>query len=245
MKNTGKEYTFLIDNLTPESTDFGRLVDYYRQLKGMFSGIDGIHLTAITEGSHSNTLLASTMESADSFEARVSNIRNGTATAKVMKHCHRLQEMLSEDSSEARIDGFDGHTIALFPAKPKEPEIEFINDHGNFVGAFFGMEGKSLETVTVKVMAEIYGEVKFDVPKHEAIKLKDNLFEHLRFHGKGDWGKAHDGKKSLKNFSIEYYEVVKKTSLMDAIQEIHDLNLDWKDDPLKYLRDLNNDAVTH
>jgi len=246
VKNADNQYKLVINGLTPESTDFGRLVDYYKHLRGMLSGIDNIHLIGINEGSHSNTLLASTEESAQTLEIRVDSVRNGTATTKVMGHYYRFQEMLSEDNTDARIDGIDGHTIALFPAKPKEPEVEFVNDHGNFVGAFYGVEGKiNNDSVTIKVMAERYGEVKFDVPKHEAVRLKDHLFEYLRFHGEGDWGRSKSGEKQLKNFNIQYYETVEKVSLTEAIKEIHDLNLQWKDDPLKYIRDLNNEAATH
>lgn len=45
-------YTFKIDNFTPESMPFGRLVEYYAEIKKMLGVADNLHLVGVFESSH-------------------------------------------------------------------------------------------------------------------------------------------------------------------------------------------------
>ena len=50
--NDAATYTFKIEGFTPESMPFGRLIEYYSEVKKMLGVADHLHLIDVVESSH-------------------------------------------------------------------------------------------------------------------------------------------------------------------------------------------------
>ena len=77
-------YTFKIEGFTPETMPFGRLIDYYAQLKQMLGLPEQLHLVGIFESSH-GTYLAVDGEARKRVDERLLKIRDGSAPKTALR----------------------------------------------------------------------------------------------------------------------------------------------------------------
>ncbi len=231
------KYRFKIDGFAPESMPFGRLVEYYQELKRMFGSEDGIHLLNIIEGSHESAFsIDRSFET--SFRKRLYEVQEGTANKVAMRAHSVINAMLAEDGTSGSLYDNDGANIIVFPGRKSEKNTGFkIRDTATFTGELYHISGAAGDA-KARIATETYGVVFCTTTRDIAKSLRDFLFEDVRVNGRGIWAKLDDGSWSIEDFVITDFSPVKAESLRSAIDRIRSLDLHWPTDPLGEIRDL-------
>jgi hypothetical protein len=109
-------YTFKIQDFTPASMPFARLVDYYQKLERMLGVADNIHLLSIVESSHGSQFA---IERNHEYELikRCGELREGTAPPAAMKAQEEVNKMLLEDGTSAAFLDPHSANVIDFPGK--------------------------------------------------------------------------------------------------------------------------------
>lgn len=239
MDENAKTYNFIIKDFTPETMPLSRLVEYYALLSKMFGGIEGVHLVSIHKSSHKNVIKID-RKSEDKFFTRIDSIREGTASKPILAARDGINLLVAEDNTYADFVSDRGENVIKFKATGAEiAERIKIKDSGNFVGKLYYISGKDANNVSIRMDTEQYGSVSGTVSESLALVIRAHLLDHMRLYGRGDWSKVGDGPWSVSNFEVERFELVQKTSLRKAVDDIRRLDINWEPNPLDFLNKID------
>ncbi|TRD22561.1 hypothetical protein [Palleronia caenipelagi] len=224
-------YTFKIDDFTPESMPFGRLVEYYSEIKKMLGVAESLHLVDVVESSHGSAFkIDRNHESA--LTKRLMELAEGTAPQQASRARDFINLMLREDGTSASFYDSRGANIIAFPGKRAETSEQVrVRGAANFVGELYHIAGTK-DDAKVRISTDAYGVVFCTTSKDIAKALRDFLFEEVKVSGRGMWVKEDSGKWNIDNFVITDFAPVTRESLRESVNRLRNMNIDWPDDPL-------------
>lgn len=237
MRDDATRYTFKINGLTPETMPFGRLVEYYLEIKKMVGVPDNLHLVDITESSHVTEF---TVDSGHvpSLVERLVEINQGRAPKAPRRAYYTINGMLKEDGASGTFGDRAGENIIQFVGRLAEGQILIrIKDAATFTGELYHISGQR-DDAKVRVSTDAYGVVFCTTTKDMAKALRDFLFEKVRISGRGTWIRTEVNKWDIDDFTITDFAPVSDESLRGAVSRVRALNISWPDDPIGEVRRL-------
>ena len=230
MSDTPK-YTFRIEHFTPESMPFGRLVEYYAEIKKMLGVAENLHLTALFESSHGSAF-AIDRNYETQLVQRISEINEGIAPKTAARAHSAINAMLKEDRTSGRFCDPQGQNVIVFPGERDEGATDLrIRDSAEFVGELYHISGAQSDA-KARISTDSYGVVFCTTTRDIAKSLRDFLFEDVKVSGRGMWTRTSLGEWEISDFTITDFAPIKREGLRSAVNRIRDLNIAWPVDPL-------------
>ncbi|MFP5077022.1 hypothetical protein ACLE20_06915 [Rhizobium sp. YIM 134829] len=224
-------YTFKIQDYKPETMPFGRLLEYYSEIKKLLGYSENIHLVSISEGSHA-TALAIDRNHETAIERRLAELKANSAPREAMRALQAINEMLSEDRTSGNFSDSNGRNVLIFPGrKPAEADAVQIRDAATFVGELYHIAG-TRDDVKVRIATEAHGVVFCTTTRSLARQLRDYLFEFVKVSGRGMWTRGEDGSWEISDFTITDLTPVKKETLRQSVDRIRAVGVDWPEETL-------------
>lgn len=224
------QYIFKIDGFTPETMPFGRLIDYYAQLKQVLGLPEHLHLVSIFKSSH-GTCLAVDSEARKRVDERLLKIRDGSAPKTALRARDQINFMLQEDGTSAEFFGPDRGNVIPFPGMRADEDVIFsVSDQAVFSGEVYHIAVYKND-VKLRVATDSFGVVFCVAPRKMGIELRAFLDESLQITGRGTWKRTSDGVWTVNDVTITDFQPVQKT-LREAIDSLRALNMDWPEDVL-------------
>lgn len=224
-------YIFKIENYTPENMPFGRLVEYYLEIKKMLSVAENLHLVDVVEGSHGSAFRVDRNHESE-LTKRLMAINDGTAPKAANRARDAINAMLREDETSGSFSDSRGENVIPFPGKmtAKSSQIR-VRGAASFVGELYYIAGTK-DDAKVRISTDAYGKVFCDTSKEIAKALRDFLFENVKVSGRGLWAKSESGKWDIDNFIITHFDPVKSESLRQSVDRLRDMKINWPEDPI-------------
>jgi hypothetical protein len=238
-------YTFKIEDFTPESMPFGRLVEYYIEIKKMLSVSDNLHLIDVVEGSHGSAFkIDRNHETA--LTKRLMEINDGTAPTTASRARDAINAMLREDGTSGSFYDSRGVNVIPFPGKSAVKSSQLrVRGAASFVGELYHIAGTK-DDAKVRISTEAYGVVFCTTSKEIAKALRDFLFEDVKVSGRGMWAKTDSGKWDIDNFVIADFAPVKRESFRQSVDRLRGMHIVWPDDPLGVIAKIEErNGTTH
>lgn len=226
------KYTFKIDKFTPETMPFGRLLEYYAELKKMIGFSEHLHLVEIFESSH-GTCLAVDQVCDHKMQERMLLIRGGNAPKIAMRARDQINQMLREDGTSGEFADSNGRNVIPFPGRTAdENTIYSIQDQVELNGELYYIAGSSSSDVKARIQTENFGVIYCRATREMGIELRDYLFEQVKIKGRGLWRRTSDGAWGVNDVVISDFAPISNDSLRTTINKIRALDIDWPDDVL-------------
>ncbi len=235
--NDAKHYTFRIQKFTPETMPFGRLVEYYAEIKKMLGVADNLHLTDVSESSHGNKFRVD-FNYETALQTRIAELNAGTAPKTAANAQDTLNAMLKADSTSADFVDDMGQNVIVFPGKGLDSQSSIrMRDAATFVGELYHIAGTK-DDAKIRINTEAYGVVFCTTTREIAKALRDFLFEDIKVSGRGTWTRDELGVWDIDDFSITDFAPVKRESLRESVDRIRAVGINWPEDALAELRDI-------
>lgn len=232
------EYTFKITDFTPATMPFGRLLEYYAELKKMLGDPENFHLIEIAESSHASKF-AINPSCQRKVSERLAKLKDGSAPKPARRAQDTINEMLREDRTSGVFSDRPESSVIDFPGgKPDAAAVYRVRDAAAFTGELYHIAGTPNDA-KVRISTEAYGVVFCTTTKETAKGLRDFLFETVRVSGRGMWTRPADGPWKIDDFAITDYAPVTAESLRSAVDRIRAVDVDWPDDPIGEIRRAN------
>ncbi len=238
MIEDANRYTFKINDATPETMPFGRLVEYYLQIKRMIGVSDSLHLIEIVESSHSSRFVIDrSYESA--LQERLIAINQDAAPRHAKRAHDTINRMLTEDETSGSFFGHAGENVIEFRGKGTDHGVLIrIRDAATFTGELYHIAGTDTDA-KVRLSTDAFGVVFCTTTKDRAKALRDFLFENVRISGRGLWVRSQEGTWSIDDFVITDFAPVEDENLRNAVTRLRGLGIQWPDDTLGLIAELN------
>jgi hypothetical protein len=225
-------FTFKINDFTPETMPFGRLVEYYSEIKKMLGLASNLHLTDIFESSHGSAFKVDPGSEKD-LVSRVIALNEGTAPKKAVTAFSTVNKMLRDDNTSAIFSDSKNDNVIEFPGKLVEnDQLYSIRDAATFTGELYHISGSSDGMARVRVSTDSYGVVFCRTSRDIGKELRDFLFENVRISGRGTWHRMRDGKWEIDDFQITDFAPVTTDGLKASVDRIRNSGIEWPDDPI-------------
>jgi hypothetical protein len=229
------EYTFKIENFTPETMPFGRLVEYYVEIKRMLGVSENLHLIGVVEGSHGSAFAIDRNYETALIE-RLQFVNQGTAPSSAMRAQSAINKMLKDDGTSGAFYGVGGQNVVNFPGNRTDDSAQLrIKDAATFTGELYHIAGTQNDA-KVRISTDAYGVVFCITTKDIAKDLRDFLFEDVKVSGRGMWTRDERGTWSISEFFITDFAPVERENLRKAIERIRAIDVDWPNDTLGNIR---------
>ena len=230
-------YTFKIDDFTPENMPFGRLVEYYLEIKRMLGVADNLHLVDVVESSHGSAFKIDRNHESD-LTRRLVAINDGTAPKTAVKARDAIDAMLREDGTSGSFFDSRGDNVIPFAGKRAAENVQMrVRGAASFVGELYHIAGTK-DDAKVRISTEAYGVVFCATSKEIAKALRDFLFEDVKVSGRGMWTKSESGKWDIDNFVIADFAPIYRESLRQSVDRLRGMNIVWPDDPIGTISDI-------
>ncbi|GGF80154.1 hypothetical protein GCM10011402_35990 [Paracoccus acridae] len=223
-------YTFKIEGFTPETMPFGRLIDYYAQLKQMLGLTEHLHLVNVFKSSHA-TCLAVDAEARKHVEERLLEIKDGSAPKNALRARDQINFMLQEDGTSAEFFGPDRTNVIPFPGTRADDDVIYsICDQAVFSGELYHI-AVSKNDVKLRVATDAFGVVYCVAPRKMGITLREFLDEQIQITGRGTWKRTTDGAWTVNDVTIIDFQPIEK-SFRETVDRLRALDIDWPEDVL-------------
>ena len=226
-----KTYTFKIEDFTPDNMPFGRLVEYYVEIKRMLGVADNLHLVDVAESSHASAFKIDAHHEA-ALTRRLMEFQQGTAPRSAVRAREAIDAMLREDGTSGTFSDSMGVNVIPFPGRLSAATSQMrVRGAATFVGELYHIAGTN-DDAKVRISTDAYGVVFCSTSKNIAKALRDFLFEDVKVSGRGIWAKVDGGKWDIDNFIIADFSPVKKESLRQSVDRLRAMEIDWPNDPI-------------
>lgn len=238
-----KHYTFRIQKFTPETMPFGRLVEYYAEIKRMLGVADNLHLVDVAKGSHANAFRVD-FNYETTLQKRIGELNAGTAPKAAVRAQDTLNAMLKADSTSADFTDSTGQNVIVFPGKGLDSQTTIrMRDAATFVGELYHIAGTK-DDAKVRISTEAYGVVFCTTTRDLAKALRDFLFEDIKVSGRGTWTRDGSGRWDIDDFAITDFVPVKRESFRDIVDRVRSAGISWPDDVLGDIRRIEDKGAT-
>ena len=237
-----KQYLqFKIDGFTPETLPMERLAVYMSELAALFASSERVHFDKVRRGS---ALLQAWVEptAAPKIRERVSVADSPDAPDDIARPYRALNKMLREDNSTGVLRRPKGATILRFPGRNAPVVRTFrVVENGAFEGFVIRIGGID-ETVPIWIQNR-EGEIikSCHTRNRQTAKelAKHYLGPFVRLEGVGKWLRNQDERWELEEFTVNSFEVLDETPLVqavDAVRAVKGNAWDAYEDPQAELR---------
>lgn len=233
----GPEFRWVLKGHTPDTMPMARLAEYMQEVGKLLGFQDSVFCRRIEAGSLVLVARTADPSSGGKVAARVEAVRAGAGNADAIKAFDAINRMLCEDAATASIQRGTA-TILRFPGKAVLPYRALtVTDTGSVTGYLYMLShGKDGFSARLRVDD---GAIICGVQKRAISALKECLFETVRVSGLGRWRQDDAGAWRIQTMSIESVKLLKTSGLRTAIEDLRAIEVDWPEDPLGYLADLN------
>jgi hypothetical protein len=233
-----KHYTFRVQNFTPETMPFGRLVEYHAEIKKMLGVANNLHLTDVFDGSQGNRFRVDFNYQA-ALQNRIAELNAGTAPKNAAKAQDTLNAMLKMEFTSADFVDNLGQNVIALPGKGLDsPSSIRMRYAATFMGELYHIAGTK-DDVKIRISTEVYGVVFCATTRDIDKGLCDFLFEDIKVSGRETWTRNELEKWNIDDFSITDFASVKRESLRRYIDEIRSIGINWPNNILKNLREID------
>lgn len=223
-------YTFKIEGFTPESMPFGRLLEYYAEVKKMIGVVDNIHLIDVVKSSHGSAF-AIDRRFESQLIARFCEINERNAPKNSLRAYDTINAMLKEDATSGAFEDAVGSNVVVFPGQRSDADTLLkIRDSAAFTGELYHIAGTQGDA-KVRISTDAHGVVFCTTTIDIAKALREFLFEDVKVSGRGMWTR-NEGQWTIDDFYITDFAPITRESLRDAINGIRSIGIRWPDDPL-------------
>jgi hypothetical protein len=243
-----KKLIFYIDAYSPETIPMAKLAEYMADFAALLGKEHAVHFDHLENGS---TKIVSRVEFEDvpKVTARLTEIRNGTASKELARLVTQIDDRLANDNAIGRVLFKEGERgtaeLLAFPGRdrPKAQSYGPFNQEGHLDGVLIAVGGKD-ETISIRLQN---GEITYshcDTTRTIARELGKHMFEPVRIYGTGRWLREVSGQWTLIRFRIHRFDVLGTESLRETVTALRAVSgSGWKDidDPLAELDDLRRD----
>lgn len=232
-----REFRFKIDGSNPEHTPMKRLAEYVSELAKLFGDEEHVHLIAIESSSTCPVILVD-WESEPVVLDRIEKAKRREGPSEAVRAIDNVNLMLSQDNRSASLLNPARNNVLKFPGRAPDVIVEWptINQYSELYGIPITVGGKN-DPVPVHLLD---GETERCclAERSKAKEIAAHLFTSiLRVSGRGRWKRMQSGDWNMERFVIDEFEIVKTTSVAEAVEELRKVPAKWKymDDPLSEL----------
>ncbi len=232
-------YTFKINDFTPKSMPFGRLLEYYSEIKKMLGVAESLHLVGVFHSSHGSAFAIDSNHETQLVK-RLIAINEGTAPKTAMRAQNTINSMLREDGTSGAFFDEKRHNVVQFPGKQSDDAAVYrTRDAASFTGELYHISG-SKDDVKARVSTDAYGVVFCTTTREIGRALRDFLFEDVKVSGRGMWSRSPHGKWDVDDFTITDFAPVASGGLRESIDRLRKIKIDWPDDPIGLIREIED-----
>jgi hypothetical protein len=230
----GPEISWILEGKSPDQIPMARLAEYMRYLAAMLGEIDNVHFARVERGSTRLVATFSRGMAVQRVQARVSAVRDRRAPAEAMRAFHRINDMVGEDESHARIT-FGAGVMLRFPGSNYAARWKPLNivDRGTVTGRLYSLLEEPSGLLKARIRPRT-GSTYVACTAEGSIgrELRNYFLDAVRVHGRGTWSRAESGEWTCQSLQIENVQQIKDVSLREAINALRAIAVEWPDDPL-------------
>lgn len=232
-----REFRWIIRGATPETIPMARLAEYMQNLAKVLGEERFVHFDRIERGSVQ--LVAHVERPAITrVTSRVAAVRGGSAPTDAMRGYNQINTMLEEDRGTATLKRGSATIIRFRGVEERKPAGLEVQNAG-YVSGYLYWLAESRNGITARIQPAAGNVVHCIAAREIGKRLRSHLFETVRVYGTGTWRRGHDGQWNVLNLEISDFKKVEGASLRRVIDKIRDLDVEWPDDPLGVLDDIN------
>lgn len=235
----GSEFRWILEGYTPDTLPMERLAAYMQHLASLLGHATAVHFVRVEKKCVAVVGKVDAGAVSGKVNARVFAVRQRKGPLDAMRAYDSMNEMVAEDRTTARLTRGTA-TIIRFPGRSvdKLQRVE-MTDQGFLVGYLYMLsESRSGFHARLRVDSES-GVVMCSASADMAKKLREHLFEPVKVFGTGKW-KRYDQGWVVVGFDITSVVRIESISVRNLIDRLRKLEIDWPDDPLGYLADLDD-----
>lgn len=234
-------YTFKIEDFTPDSMPFGRLIEYYAEIRKMLGVAENLHLVGVFEGSHGSAFAIDGNFESQLVE-RLNAINEGTAPKMAIRAQETINSMLKEDGTSGAFFDKQNQNVVQFPGKRTDDSAIYrTRDAASFTGELYHISGNK-DDVKARVNTDAYGVVFCTTTKEIGRSLRDFLFEKVKVSGRGTWARSSEGTWEVNDFTITDFMPVESGGLRESVERLRKIGIDWPDDPIGLIREIEENG---
>lgn len=234
----GFEYRWVIDGFTPDTLPMARLAEYMQQLARLLGNETAVRFVRVDEGSVALVSRARIGAARGKIDARIATVRAHTAPLDAMRAYDAINEMLAVDKTRAALKRGSA-TIIRFPGIGTDDASGItVHDVSSIVGYLYQLSEPRDEEFSARLRLRDHF-LPCTAARASVDQLKANLFKTVRIQGRGRWRRDGPGKWRVMDFHILRADRVHDASLEDVVRKLRELDINWPDDPLSYLAELN------
>jgi hypothetical protein len=231
-----EELSFVIPGHTPETMPLSRLLDYLQQICLVLGTSDKLHLIAVRESSCA-PVFHTDVHTALIVKDRAYRLQRGDGTKRQIDGLNHIKRMLREDgvSDRPALLRSPNSVFLQIDAAPKETALSGIRQSGSVDGAVIKIGGAS-ENATIQLQ-DLDGKIisGFTAKRSVAKELAHHMWEPVRLHGIGQWGRSDEGEWALEKMHVNSFEPLEDESVAVTLGKLRSASVAWPDDAVDKL----------
>lgn len=243
MARRSLEYRFHIDSFSPETLPMAALAEYMGDLAKLLGEEKSVHFVKVDRGS---TVLVQRVEweAIPKVRERVHAVKSREGPPEALKAYDALNKRLAKDNAKADLKDQFGSKVIQFPGRTKTlaPLFGPFNEAGYLDGVLIRIGGE-LGQVPVHLEEADGFTHMCQANRMVARELAVHIFgPPLRVHGEGRWHRDTEGQWLMDRFTIQSFEVLKPSSLREAVNRVRTQakSLDDVEDPIARLHQIRH-----
>jgi hypothetical protein len=213
------EYVFRIDVFTPDTMPMGRLAEYLAALAKMIGHMEHTHFVRVDPGS---AQLVHKVDAVDApkVEARLNNVRLGTAPKDALKARKELDDMLANDNAVGTLSEVEtGNVVLPFKGRNRPKPIIFpaFREDTAIQGQIVSIGGRDSTAHAILQDGDVV-HVNLSMTREIARQLAPLLYGPIvRLHGNGRFERHTDGVWKMLDFKVDRYEKLDESLAKDFL----------------------------
>lgn len=236
-----EELSFVIPGHTPETMPLNRLLDYLQQITLILGSPEKLHLVAIRESSCA-PVFHTDIGTSLAVRERAQRVQRGDGTKRQVDSFNQIRRMLREDGVSHRPALLRSqHSVFLqINAAPKETALSGIRQPSSVDGALIKIGGAG-ENAAIQLQ-DLDGKILsgFTAKRAIAKDLAHHMWEPVRLHGVGQWGRNEEGEWALERMQVNSFDPLEDESLSMTLSKLRAADVEWPADAVDRLRSERN-----
>jgi hypothetical protein len=230
---TSKEISWVLEGRSPDQIPMARLAEYMQQFAIMLGETENVHFARVEEGCTRLVAKLNPGLPAQRVHARVYAVRDRRAPADAMRAFRRIDGMVGEDRTHARVT-FGAGVILRFPGNVNSNVPPFnLVDNATITGKLYALIEQPSGLLNARIRPR-GGNTYVSCSADDRIgrQLRNFFLDAVRVQGRGTWVRSENGEWSCQSLHILDVHPVNDVSLREAINALRAVDGDWSDDPL-------------
>lgn len=219
------EYVFSIDAFTPDTLPMARLAEYLNALAKMLGNTDHIHFVRLDEGS---AMLVHKVDAVDApkVEARLNNVRLGSAPKEALAARKLLNDLLANDNAIGTLNEVaTGRVVLPFEGRNREKPLAFppFREDTTVEGQVVSVGGRDSTAHAILQDGDTF-HVDLTMKREIAQELAKRLYgKQVRLYGNGRFERQPDGVWKMDKFRVERFEDLIEQPIAEALTKIREI----------------------